>query len=131
MLDKTISYRRNIFQNVKRILYSSHHHGLTAVLFIMVIAFIIFVMCYLSITMSYKIEAWDDGRIRLTSPRRIINVQAEAIPLVEGPHLPFGFIKFRLDRKKAYLFSFPNDNSLKAVLSVIRNANPEIHFKAL
>ena len=95
------------------------------------IAFIILVMCYFSVTISYKIEAWDDGRIRLTSPRRIINLHAEAIPLVEGPHLPFGFIKFRLERKKAYLFSVPNDKSLRAVLSVIKNANPEIHFKAL
>jgi hypothetical protein len=105
--------------------------GFSAPIGLVMIVFIIFVMCYFSITISYKIEAWDDGRIRLTSPRRTINVQAETIPLVEGPHLPFGFIKFRLERKKAYLFSFPNDKTLKAVLSVIRNANPEIHFKAL
>ena len=105
--------------------------GFSAPIGLVMIAFIIFVMCYFSITISYKIEAWDDGRIRLTSPRRTINVKAEVIPLVEGPHLPFGFTKFRLERKKAYLFSVPNDKSLKAVLSVIRNANPEIHFKAL
>ena len=105
--------------------------GFSAPIGLVMIVFIIFVMCYFSITISYKIEAWNDGRIRLTSPRRTIDLQAEAIPLIEGPHLPFGFVKFRLERKKAYLFSFTNDKSLKAVLSVIKNANPEIHFKAL
>ena len=95
------------------------------------IAFIILVTAYFSITISYRIEVWDDGRIRLTSLRRVINRDAGDIPYIEGPHLPFGFIRFRLERKKAYLFSVTNNESLQAVLSVIRAANPDISFKGL
>jgi len=35
--------------------------GFSAPIGLVMIAFIIFVMCYFSITISYKIEAWDDG----------------------------------------------------------------------
>ena len=94
-------------------------------------AFVLFYTCYFSAAISYKIEVWDEGNIRLTSFRRLINTHAEEIPLVEGPHLPVGFIRFRLEREKAYLFCLSSDASLKAALSVIRNANPQIKFKNL
>jgi hypothetical protein len=94
-------------------------------------AFVLFYTCYFSAAISYKIEVWDEGDIRLTSFRRIINTHAEEIPLIEGPHLPLGFIRFRLEREKAYLFCLKNDEFLTTALSVIRSANPSIEFKRL
>jgi len=93
--------------------------------------FVLFYTCYFSAAISYKIEVREKGDIRLTSFRRIINTHAEKIPLVEGPHLPVGFIRFRLEREKAYLFCLTNNEVFKKILSVIRNANPDIKFKGL
>ncbi len=98
---------------------------------LVMVAFILFYTCYFSLAISYKIEMWEDGDIRLTSFRRTIQTQIEEIPLVEGPHLPIGFIKFRLEREKAYLFCQTNSPSLKNVLSVIKKTNPHIQFKRL
>ena len=87
--------------------------------------------CYFSVAISYKIEVWDDGDIRLTSFRKTIDTHAEEIPIVEGPHFPVGFTRFRLEREKAYLFCLTNNEVFKKILSVIRNANPDIKFKNL
>jgi hypothetical protein len=105
--------------------------GLVNLFQLFMFAFVLFYTCYFSAAISYKIEVWDEGDIRLTSFRRIINTHAEEIPLVEGPHLPVGFIRFRLEREKAYLFCLTNNEFLNKILSVIRNANPGIEFKRL
>lgn len=94
-------------------------------------AFVLFYTCYFSAAISYKIEVWDEGDIRLTSFRRTIDTHAEDIPTVEGPHFRVGFIRFRLEREKAYLFCLTNNQVFKKILSVIRNANPDIKFKNL
>ncbi len=105
--------------------------GFSVLFGLIMIVFIIFYMCYFSLALSYKIEVWDDGRIRLTSLRKIFNAHAEDIPYIEEPHLPLGFIRFRLEREKGYLFSVNSDASLKKVLSIIKAANPDIRFKQL
>jgi hypothetical protein len=105
--------------------------GLAGLFRLFMIVFILIYMCYFASAISYKIEVWDEGNIRLTSFRRGINTHAEEIPIVEGPHLPVGFIRFRLEREKAYLFCLTNDVSLKTALSAIRNANPDINFENL
>jgi hypothetical protein len=51
--------------------------------------------------------------------------------LIEGPHLPIGFIRFRLEREKAYLFCVAKDKELQKILFAIRKANPDIKFKNL
>ena len=94
-------------------------------------AFVLFYTCYFSAAISYTIEVWDEGEVRLTSFRRTIDTHAEKIPIVEGPHFPVGFIRFRLEREKAYLFCLTNNEVLKKILSIIRNANPDIKFKNL
>jgi hypothetical protein len=94
-------------------------------------AFVLFYTCYFSAAISYKIEVGEQGDIRLTSFRRIINTHAEKIPLIEGPHLPVGFIRFRLEREKAYLFCLTHNAFLKTVLSAIKSANSDIKFKRL
>jgi len=98
---------------------------------LIMIAFIVFMMCYFSLGISYKIEVWNDGQIRLTSYRRIINTNAENIRLIEGPHLPLGFIKFRLEREKVYLFSVVTDEGLRNILSSLKRANRDMILKRL
>ncbi len=105
--------------------------GLAGLYRLIMISFILCYMCYFAAAISYKIEVWDEGHIRLTSFRRTIETHAEEIPIVEGPHFPLGFIRFRLEREKAYLFCLKNNEFLKKILSVIRNTNPDINFKNL
>ena len=105
--------------------------GLANTFQLFMIAFILFYTCYFSVAISYKIEVGDKGSIQLTSFRRIIKTRAEEIPLVEGPHFPIGFIRFRLEREKAYLFCLVNNESLKEVLSIIKAENPQMKLKGL
>ena len=93
------------------------------------VGFVIFYTWYFSVAISYKIEVDDKGKIRLTSFRRVVNTDAKIIPFIEGPKLPIGFLRFRLEREKGYLFCIMKDKSLKKVLSIIRKANPAIRFK--
>jgi hypothetical protein len=95
------------------------------------VAFILFMTWYFSMGISYKVEINDDGKLELTSFRRRISIHSTKIAFVEGPHLPLGFIRFRLEREKAYLFGIPRNKNLQQVLSVIYKTNPEVRFKNL
>ncbi len=98
---------------------------------VFIVTFILFYMCYFALAFSHKLEVWDGGNIRLTSFRRIVRARAQDIPLVEGPHMPIGFIRFRPDREKAYLFCQTSSSSLQKALAAIKRANPDIQFKRL
>jgi hypothetical protein len=95
------------------------------------IAFILITMCYFSLAFAYKVEVWEDGRIKLTSIRKTFDAQARDIPYIEGPQLPLGFVRFRLELEKGYLFAVKNDDTLQKALSVIRREHPDIRFKHL
>jgi len=101
---------------------------------LLMIAFVLAYTWYFSLGISYKIAVNPDGTIALTSFRRKITVAAKDISMAEGPRfaiIPFGFIRFRLEREKAYLFIRITDESLQKVLAVIRRNNPEMKFKGL
>ena len=95
------------------------------------VAFILVMTWYFSLGISYKVEINDDGKLELFSFRRFISTHSTKIAMVEGPHLPLGFVRFRLEREKAYLFGIPRNRDLQQVLSVIRKTNPDIRFKSL
>jgi len=95
------------------------------------IAFILAYTWYFSVAISYKMLLRDDGSIQLTSFRRIIEADAKKIRLVEGPRLPFGFLRLRLEREKVYAFCVIRDEGFKKMLAVIRAANPDAKFKGL
>lgn len=99
----------------------------------LMIAFILVCTGYFSLGLHYRIRVESDGDIQLTSLRRIIKVNARNIGVVEGPRfgLPIGFIRFRLEREKAYLFSVVTERKLQEILLVISKANPDIKFKSL
>ena len=98
---------------------------------IFMFSFILVYMCYFTAAISHKIEVWKDGRIKLTSLRRAVDTTAEDIEYVEGPVLPIGFIRFRLQLEKGYLFSNMGDASLHKVLAAIKTADPKIKFKKI
>jgi hypothetical protein len=53
---------------------------------------------------------------------------------VEGPRLailPYGFIRFRLEREKAYLFCLITDKNLQRILKALRQMNSGIELKGL
>lgn len=98
---------------------------------VLMIAFILVYTWYFSTAISYKIVVAGNGCIRLTSFRRTIETDAAKIGLIEGPHLPVGFLRLRLDREKAYMFCIIGDEVFKRTLSIIRTANPDAKFKRL
>lgn len=95
------------------------------------IVFIIAMTWYFSMGISYRVNVEKDGTLRLTSLRRILMVHLQKMELIEGPHLPIGFIRFRLEREKAYLFCVVKNKDLQKILIAIRRANPDIKFKNL
>jgi len=95
------------------------------------IAFIIGMTWYFSMGISYRANMGEDGTLWLTSFRRILRIDSGKMELIEGPHLPIGFIRFRLEREKAYLFCVVKNKELQKILLAIRKANPDIKFKNL
>ena len=93
------------------------------------VAFIFVMTWYFSLGISYKVEIDDEGKLELMSFRRVIRTHSTKIAIVEGPHLPIGFVRFRLEREKAYLFGVPRNSDLQQILSVMRKTNPDIRFK--
>ena len=94
-------------------------------------AFIIAMTWYFSMGISYRVNVEEDGTVQLTSFRRILKIHSQKMELIEGPHLPIGFIRFRLEREKAYLFCVVKNRELQKILLAIRKANPDIKFKNL
>jgi hypothetical protein len=105
--------------------------GASGVLPLIMIGFILCYMWYFSLSICFRIEIGDDGEIRLKRLRRTIRTNAKEIAMIEFPKVGLGFVRFRLEREKAYLFCIPGNASFKEILSVIRNANPQIDFKNL
>jgi len=95
---------------------------------IFMLTFILIFMCYFSTAISYKIEVWENGKIKLTSLRKTIDTKVEDMAYVQGPQLPIGFIKLRLEKEKVYLFAKIGNHSLNKVLTAIKTADPGIKF---
>jgi hypothetical protein len=101
---------------------------------LLMIAFVLGYTWYFSLGIFYKVVADIDGTVEMTSIRRKASLQATQISLVEGPRfalLPFAFIKFRLDREKAYVFCNLMSQDLGEILALMKRANKEMQFKSL
>jgi hypothetical protein len=98
---------------------------------LLMIAFIFAMTWYFSLGIFYRIRIEKNGDIELTSFRRIIRTHPQKMNLVEGPLLPIGFVRLRLEREKAYLFCMAKDETLGKVLARVRTTNPDIRFKSL
>ena len=101
---------------------------------LLMIAFVLGYTWFFSLGISYRIYINETGTIELTSFRRVLSVKSDAISLVEGPRLalmPYSFIRFRLEREKAYLFCRITDDELQQVLKKMGLANREMKFKGV
>jgi len=101
---------------------------------LLMIAFVLGYTWFFSLGISYRIYINETGTIELTSFRRVLSVKSDAISLVEGPRLalmPYSFIRFRLEREKAYLFCRITDDELQQVLKKMRLTNREMKFKGV
>jgi hypothetical protein len=98
------------------------------------IAFVMVYTWYFSLAISYKIGITERGDIELTSFRRVIRVNAEVIGMVEGPKwaiLPYGFVRFRLEREKAYIFCCITDTDFEQFIQIMKAANPDMVLKGM
>jgi hypothetical protein len=98
------------------------------------IAFVLGYTWFFSLGISYRICINEKGAIEFTSFRRVLSFKADAVSMVEGPRLafmPYSFIRFRLEREKAYLFCRITDDQLQQVLKKMRLANREMKFKGV
>ena len=98
------------------------------------IGFVLAYTWYFSLGISYRMRAESNGQIELASFRRVLRVDAGVISLVEGPRLailPYGFIRFRLEREKAYLFCCITDDDLQRIIKIMRKSNSEMKFKGV
>ena len=98
---------------------------------LVILAFLLGMTWYFSLGIFYRIKMEESGDIELKSLRRVIQTHAQEIGLVQGPLLPVGFLRFRLEREKVYLFCIATDQTLHQVLSFIRSKNPDVKFKSM
>ena len=100
----------------------------------LMVVFIMVYTWYFSLAISYKVSITPEGDMELTSFRRVIRVHAEEIGMVEGPKwalIAYGFIRFRLEREKAYLYSCTSDEEIQKILKIMREINEDVVFKGL
>jgi hypothetical protein len=98
-------------------------------LWLVMIGFLLAYTWYFALGLSYRVEIDAGGTIQLTSYRRVLSLGFDDIRAIEGPFLPIGFLRFKLEREKAYLFCVATDQTLLAVVKNIVNMNPEIKVK--
>ena len=98
------------------------------------IAFVMVYTWYFSLAISYKIGVTERGGIELTSFRRVVRVNAEVIGMVEGPKwaiIPYGFVRFRLEREKAYMFCCITDADFEQFMQIMKTANQDMVLKGV
>jgi hypothetical protein len=98
------------------------------------IAFVMVYTWYFSLAISYRIGITERGDIELTSFRRVVRVNAEVIGMVEGPKwaiIPYGFVRFRLEREKAYIFCCITDADFEQYMQIMKEVNPEMVLKGM
>lgn len=98
---------------------------------LLMVAFVVAFTLYFSLGISYRLEVDSQGEVRFTSFRRTLRLRAGEIEGVEGPPLPLGFARFRLEREKVYLFCIPSAADFQAALAAVARLNPEIKRKRL
>jgi hypothetical protein len=93
------------------------------------IAFVLAYSWYFSLRISYRVEVDSNDVVRLTSYGRVLVLESRQIQAVEGPVLPVGFLRLRLEREKAYVFCVATDRDLGEIIRRIAAANPEVKVK--
>lgn len=98
---------------------------------IFIIAFVMFYTWYFSVGISYRVELSGEGSLRLTSFRRTLDLTLDQVDRVECPYLPIGFVKFRLERQKAYLFCVGTSPRFHDLLRALMALKPDLRVRGL
>ena len=93
------------------------------------IAFVVAYTWFFSVGIFYRAGLDQDDQLVLWSLRRVVRIDPMEMPLVEGPHIAWGFVRFRLPREKGYLFACTGDDDLHRLLWRLRGLNPELKLK--
>lgn len=99
-------------------------------LWVGMIAFVLGFTWYFSLGISYRAELDSNGVLNLKSLRRVLLLSPSEIKQVEPPFLPWGFMRLKLDREKAYLFCSLTNETLKEIIKRILELNPEVKIKS-
>lgn len=93
------------------------------------IAFVLGFTWYFSLGIFYKAEMGREGELELTSFRRVLHLKPRDISQVEPPFLPWGFLRFKLEREKAYLFCSVTHKDLQGIVKRLVEINPDIKIR--
>lgn len=96
---------------------------------LLMIAFVLGFTWYFSLGISYKAEMGQEGELDLTSFRRVLHLKPRDIRQVEPPFLPWGFLRFKLEREKAYLFCSVTHKDLQGIVKKLVEMNPDIRIR--
>jgi hypothetical protein len=98
------------------------------------IAFVLAYTWYFSLGISYEVRLGDQGDVEMRSFRRVLKIPLEDLSVVEGPRfavLPYGFLRFRLAREKAYVFCHITSDDLRRLLSTMKRVNKKLEMKGI
>ena len=98
------------------------------------IAFVLAYTWYFSLGISYEVRMEDQGNLKIKSFRRVLEIPLDDIAAIEGPRfavIPYGFLRFRLVREKAYVFCQFTSKDLSHLLTLIQRANKKVEMKGV
>ncbi|MBN2032206.1 MAG: hypothetical protein JW836_02940 [Deltaproteobacteria bacterium] len=101
---------------------------------LVMIAFVLAYTWYFSLGISYVVRIGEPGNVEMRSLRRVLKVPVDDLSVVEGPRfaiLPYGFLKFRLPREKAYVFCHITSDDLRRLLSTMKRVNKKLEMKGI
>jgi hypothetical protein len=99
---------------------------------LVMIGFVMSYTWYWCLGIAYRIVVSDSGDIELKSLRGNMLLKPTDVYVVESPRIyviPTVFVRFRLARGRAYVFSIVNSVDLKNVFQVMHKNNKDLHFK--
>ncbi len=99
---------------------------------LVMIGFVISYTWYWCLGIAYRIVVSDTGDIELKSLRGIQHLKPTDVYAVESPRIyfiPTVFVRFRLARGRAYMFSLINSVDLSEVFRAMHENNKDLHFK--
>jgi hypothetical protein len=97
-------------------------------LYAFMIGFFYLFTWFWSLGLFYRISLDAEGRIRLSSLRRTLEISAKQVRTIDGSRFSggFGFVRIKLPKESAYLFCHRLDGNLEEILREIRKRNPLI-----
>ena len=98
------------------------------------IAFVLAYTWYFSLGISYEVRIDGRGEMEMKSFRRVITMPLDDVSAVEGPRfavLPYGFLRFRLTREKAYVFCHITSEDVRRLLSAMKRVNTKLELKGI